>query len=271
MFKGLLLLLLLTCSLVLLFTGYCTYDALHRDTHHDLALDAFAGSTGLHVIMQPPLVIPRAHEYHTALRFTLQHPLVHTVHVLAESIAHQAAVYEAVRDVWHHKLRTSNIGKRIAYADAVRYANRYLANTTTIICNADISIDGNGWSRLSPAVLAPYLFGLARHERPDCAWQCDCGRKWHGCHDAFAFVPPLAGGDALLERISFRMGGLWGSENRFMWEVASFNPHLIVANPCHTFRTLHWHCAKQGRYRPTQDERRINGDGRSLEPWPSRW
>ena len=267
----LLLLLLVVVVVVTCFsTLACPVVGLQRDI---LQVPLPVTSTGLHVVMQTPWgPSVRKQEFHDALLATLRHPHVRLVHLMAESVPHQIALYQDVVPAdLHDKLRTYNINKRISYADAVRYANTYLQNTTAILCNADVSIVGENWAQLTQAELAPYLFGLTRHEQPGCAMQCDCGRKFGGCHDCFAFVPPLSGGDALLESISFRMGGLWGAENRFMWEVAKFNPGLRVTNPCHTFRTLHWHCVDQGRYRPTQDQRRINGEGMSLEPWPSRW
>jgi hypothetical protein len=225
-------------------------------------------SSGLHVVLQMPFhahCAARQREYHKALLATLDHPHVSVVHVLAESVAHQLAMPE------HPKLQTYNIAHRITYADAVRYANLYLINATTLICMADVSVSGAHWDLLTPDTLAGHMYGLTRHEQAGCADQCDCIRNWGGCYDGFVFVPPLLGGEELLERISFRMGGLWGSENRFMWEVHLSNPQLRISNPCRTFRLIHWHCIGGGRYRPTQDERRINGEGRSLEPFPTRW
>lgn len=261
--------------LLFLLIPPCSAAGLERDVY-ELPDIASPAAPGLHVVQQPPWQPSadpqRQREFHEALLATLRHPSVHTVHVLTESVAHQVALYEeVVPPDLQHKLRTHNIGKRITYADAVRYANLYLRNTTTLLCNADISVTGREWRHLTAHMLRGLMFGLTRHELPGCAWQCDCARKWDGCHDCFAFVPPLEGGDELLEQIGFRMGGLWGSENRFMWEAHRFNPGMRIRNPCHTFRTLHWHCAGAGRYRPTQDERRVNGGGRSLMPWPEHW
>lgn len=230
-----------------------------------------AAALGLHVVLQPPLAGRRQHEYYRALLATLHHPSVRCAHLLTESVRHQILLYEMVPPELHGKIRTFNIGKRINFSDAVRYANLYLRNTTTVLCNADVAIHGLHWDRLTTATLAGQFFGLTRHEQDGCAYECDCASKWNGCHDAFAFVPPLAGGDELLEQISFRMGGLWGSENRFMWEVQRFNPALRISNPCLTFRTLHWHCVGAGQYRPSQDRRIMNFWGRSIEPLPTRW
>jgi hypothetical protein len=233
------------------------------------------GGTGLHVVVQTPLLAqgqgPRQREFYVVLEANLRHPHVAMVHVLTESVAHQEALYQAVPVHLHDHLRTHNIGRRMTYADAVRYANLYLVNTTTLIANADVTVAGPNWELMTVDTLRGYMFGLTRHEQRPCAWQCDCREHWSYCHDSFAFVPPLQGGDEFLEQISFRVGGLWGSENRFMWEVHHHNPHLRIMNPCFTFRTLHWHCQEAGRYRPTQDQRRVNTEGRSLEPWPSRW
>jgi hypothetical protein len=102
---------------------------------------------------------------------------------------------------------------------------------------------------------------------PGCAAECDCRTKWNGCHDAFVFMPPLLGGDVLLEQISFRVGGLWGAENRFMWEVKHYNSKLAMLNPCKSLITQHVHCEEQGKFRPSQDRRILNFE-RSLQPEP---
>lgn len=267
-----------SASLCILVTmlSYCPHAGLERDVSETPAppVPAPTLSPSLHVVMQSPALprdSPRHPEYHYALLATLMHPQVALVHVLSESVAHQGVLYEEVPPELHHKLRTFNIAKRMSYADAVRYANLYLINATTVICNADVAINGLHWDLLNATTLAGHLYGLTRHESAGCAGECDCIHKWGGCYDAFVFTPPLLGGDALLERISFRMGGLWGSENRFMWEVHLSNPQLRISNPCRTFRLLHYHCMGQGRFRPTQDHRRINDGGRSLEPFPTRW
>lgn len=256
---------------------YCTQQLSTDDDDEDDEDATTIPLHGVHVVCQPPQSVreygvERQNEYDGALEATLKHRHVAMVHALAESKGHERRLLAAVPQEFHrHKLRISIIGRRITFADAVAYANRWLPNRTVLLCNADVSVHGPHWNRLTPALLRGHLFGLTRHEFQGCALQCDCLRKWDGCHDAYAFVPPLLGGDALLEQISFRMGGLWGSENRFMWEVHRFNPMLAISNPCKTFVVMHWHCVGGGRYRPTQDARFMNLEGRSLEPWPSRW
>jgi hypothetical protein len=111
------------------------------------------------------------------------------------------------------------------------------------------------------------LFGLSRHERPGCAMTCDCLQNFDGCHDTFVFLAPLRGGDAFLEQISFRLGGLWGSENRFLWEAHAADPTLRISNPCKTVRMEHTHCVARGEFRPSQDQRRVNLQ-RSIAPGP---
>ena len=257
-----------------LIIPYCAPLGLERDLGPRLEDSLLPHPAGLlQVVMQPPWVpgSPRQREYYLALTSTLRHERVGRVHALAESVAHQVALYEAVPLELHGKMRTYNIHKRVTFADAVRYANLYLRNTTTLLCNGDVSVAGALWSRMTLATLRGHLFGLSRHEQPGCSMHCGCHDPRSTCLDTFAFVPPLLGGDEMLERISFRMGGLWGCEHRFLWEVKQFNQHLRISNPCKTFRTLHWHCVGKGEYRPTQDERRIDEGGLSIRPLPSRW
>ncbi len=112
------------------------------------------------------------------------------------------------------------------------------------------------------------LFGLTRHEKTGCAMTCDCTRHFDGCHDTFVFLSPLKGGDAFLEQISFRVGGLWGSENRFMWEAQAGDRALRISNPCYDVKMEHSHCVANGMFRPSQDQRRVNFE-RSMSPDPS--
>lgn len=145
---------------------------------------------GLHVVMQPPEAVPlaeRQQEYHTALLETLMHPDVAYVHVLTESVAHQTALYqEVVPRELQHKLRTFNINKRIWFADAVRYANKYLNNATAMLCNADVSVYGANWGLINWSMLKNRMLAITRHEQPGCSDQCGCTLNWNGCMDCFA-------------------------------------------------------------------------------------
>ena len=136
---------------------------------------ASAGASGLHVVLQVPLMPnKRYEEYLDALLATLRHGQVSKVHILTESVAHQLALYEVVPEELQGKMQTLNIARRLTYADAVNYANHYLANTTTMLCNADVSPIGGNWDKLTPVSLANRLYGLTRHERHGCALECDC-------------------------------------------------------------------------------------------------
>jgi len=220
----------------------------------------------INVIYQIPLdVLPddprwpvRQAEYIRAVSETLEHPDVSSVHLLTEQVLDQVRLYAMLPSAYHHKIRTFNLNKRMAYADAVRYANRFLAGCITVMANADIVLVGPEWGWLSVKHMQDKFYGLARHEAPLCATGCDCSTNWEGCHDSFVFVPPLLGGDPFLEAISYRMGGIWGGENRFLWEVKNYNDKLDMTNPCLTLVTRHWHCMEKGLYRPDQDNRRVN-------------
>lgn len=173
-------------------------------------------------------------------------------------------LYELFPSRLHHKMRTHNIHRRLTFADAVQYANRHLADRVVAISTSDTSVAGAGWRLLKRDWMRSRFLGLTRHELKGCAMTCDCGAKYDGCHDTFVFVPPLRGGDELLEQIAFRVGGLWGSENRFMHEVKTFNPALELVNPCRGLVMQHWHCVMAGEFRPAQDHRRVNHGGKSV-------
>jgi hypothetical protein len=266
-------LLLLLVALAPLILPHCAVPGLERDLRESPTVLPYSGAPGLHVVMQTPHLPEGARllEYMNALTHTLEHPQVARVHILCECVEQQHVLYEALPTALHDKMVTSNIGHRLTYADALRYANKHLRNTTTLLCNADVSVHGSAWARLNVHALEDRMFALTRHEQPGCSAECGCEYKWNNCVDTLVFVPPLAGGDELLERISFRMGGLWGCEHRFLWEVQQSNALLRISNPCRTFHTLHWHCVEGGRYRPTQDERRVSDGGRTIKPEPAWW
>lgn len=121
----------------------CPATGLERDVYE---LPVFVQPPGLHVVQQPPWGLTarvRQREFHEALLSTLRHQQVIRVHVLTESVAQQVALYKEIVPLeLQHKLQTYSINKRISYAGAVRYANRYLSNTTTLFCNADVSVAG---------------------------------------------------------------------------------------------------------------------------------
>jgi hypothetical protein len=244
----------------------------------------FAPGKGVHFIYQVPLSLKssasvnvsselldhRVREYVAAIQKTLVHEAVAGLHLLTESVHEQFRLYEYFDDRMHFKIRTFNLNKRMTFADAVLYANRFLSGNVVAISTADTSANGTGWNKLTPKFMRMRMFGLTRHEQPGCAMTCDCYKMFDGCHDTFVFLSPLGGGDVMLEQISFRVGGLWGSENRFLWEVKKANPSLVVSNPCHTLIMHHSHCISAGNFRPSQDHRRVNVEGKSLAPPPTR-
>ena len=206
----------------------------------------------------------REREYVQAAEKTLQHAAVSSVHFLTEAVWQQLWLYKILNATLHSKVYTYNLNQRLTYAAAVRYANTYLQGSLAAISTADVSPVGSEWHKLTAAHLGKRrLLALTRHEKPNCGRKCDCSAEsFDGCHDTFIFVPPLAGGEALLEQISFSVGGLWGSENRFLYEVKQANPRMVLENPCLTLHMEHHHCVGKGEFRPAQDERRVNwGNG----------
>jgi hypothetical protein len=239
-------------------------------------------SEGVHFIYQLPLRMSvsssenvssyllshRLQEYVKSVAKTLENPSIACVHLMTESAREQLLIYDLFHSAVHARIRTFNLNKRMTFADAVLYSSRFLKNRVVAISTSDTSAIGDSWSRLTPANMQNQLFGLTRHERPGCSMTCDCNKHFDGCHDTFVFLAPLGGGDVLLEQISFRVGGLWGSENRFLWEVQKVNPSIIVSNPCRTLKMEHSHCVAAGKFRPSQDQRRVNVEGKSLAPGP---
>ena len=234
-------------------------------------------SSGIHVVLQVPLFSSfpseayqsRQREFLDTLKKSLQNEFVAAAHVLTESVLDQVVLYALLPSELHRKVYTWNLNRRLLYADAVRYSHEFLQGRVVLLLTADVAVAGSEWGRISPEMMQNRLFGLTRHELPSCGVACDCLKMFDGCHDGFMFRSPLAGGDELLERISFRFGGLWGSENRFMWEVSDMNRQMKISNPCKTFRLEHHHCGNKGMFRPAQDPRRINVKGKSLAPDPS--
>ena len=168
----------------------------------------------------------------------------------------------------HPKLHLHLVNERLTYAHATRYANERLPGRVVVIQTSDVSVSGDNWDSLTPRSMRGNLFALSRHELPSCGKTCDCLSMFDGCHDAFVFVPPLQGGEQMLEQISFRLGGLWGSENRYLYEVLKNNPALKATNPCKSLRMNHLHCEGTKAFRPNQDQRRVNLDGKSKQAKP---
>jgi hypothetical protein len=169
------------------FIGTCPEDGLQRDVY-EMPLPEPQFGAGLHVVMQSPwmqqeqrvdgLMAQRERDYLGALLATLAHPHVLRVHVLTESVAHQTLLYERVPPDLQEKMRTFNIHKRLSFADGVRYSNRYLINTSAVLCNADVSIHGAFWDRLSVARLGGHLLALTRYEQAGCAHAFCALQKW---------------------------------------------------------------------------------------------
>lgn len=176
-----------------------------------------------------------------------------------------ASILQAEAGAFQHKLIIHSHGQRLTYGAAVHYANTRLAKKIIAISTADVGPAGEGWSNLTLDLVRGRLFGLSRYENPKCFGACDCRKAFSGCYDTFVFVSPLSGGADLIRATEFRLGSLWGSENRFLFEVKKFNPAISVSNPCYSLTMNHHHCA--GSFRPEQDQARINDKG-SLEPEP---
>lgn len=216
----------------------------------------------MHVVSQIPIVssAERQAEYFDVLLHNTNHPSVAAVHILSEPETHieLSRLLKELKAPENKIFLIAHEG-RLTYRNAVEYANRHLQGKVVYLSTADIMI-GEGFESLNPYFLKDTVFAPTRYEdnSPECAppgkraGYCDC-RTYDGCHDSFIFLAPLK--DALLsdERIDFRMGGTWGGENQFMFELARANYTII--NSCTHMILYHHHCSQ---LRPTQGPRLIN-------------
>jgi hypothetical protein len=69
---------------------------------------------------------------------------------------------------------------------------------------------------------------------------CCSVSHYNGCHDAFAFVPPVS--LDLISRARFHQNH-WGAENRLAWEMSQTPDALIPGNPCMALPLYHNHAS----------------------------
>lgn len=69
---------------------------------------------------------------------------------------------------------------------------------------------------------------------------CCSAAKYNGCHDGFAFVPPVS--TDLISRARFHQNH-WGAENRLAWEMSQTPDALIPGNPCMALPLFHNHAS----------------------------
>ena len=149
-----------------------------RIWHDIMAKEVAMNLSGLNVILQLPLFNVtilevneqwqrRQQEYCKAAAITLKHPDVSSVHLLVDHPEQHQAIYKLFPAETHHKIRTFNIARRLTYADAVLYANRFLADRLVIVLNADIAISSaTSWARVLRSNMRRRFYGLTRHEIP---------------------------------------------------------------------------------------------------------
>jgi hypothetical protein len=70
---------------------------------------------------------------------------------------------------------------------------------------------------------------------------CCSVEKYNGCHDGFAFVPPVS--SDLISRARFHQNH-WGAENRLAWEMSQAPDALIPGNPCMSLPVYHNHASQ---------------------------
>jgi hypothetical protein len=193
----------------------------------------------------------------STLEANLRNPVVDRVLFFAESTAEADWLRLQIPPPLLAKLDTRSLGRQMMYSDAFEAANNLFESAWTIILNADIVI-GLEWansSELPSAIEARAqrrLYMLSRNELWPTQFGTGCcsTTNYNGCHDGFAFVPPVS--SDLIYRARFHQNH-WGAENRLAWEMSQSPDSLIPGNPCMSLPVFHNHASQlrlhqHGRY-----------------------
>lgn len=161
------------------------------------------------------------------------------------------------------------------YQQALQYANEKLTGKIALVTHGDIYF-GAGLERLQPRHLAHRVLALSRHERAKNSDDICCSAAYSGCHDAFAFLPPLP--PSLVAQSNFQQAlhllclrlrcvrlmtssvfqNVWGAENLLLYLVEKSG--LQFSNPCLDIVMYHNH---NSNLRKNQNPQRVNVDGKS--------
>lgn len=192
----------------------------------------------------------------STLAANLRNPVVDRVLYFTDSLEEAAWLRLQIPPPLLSKLDTRSLGRQMMYSDALQAANELFESSWTVILNADIVI-GSEWANsaeLPSAIEARAqrrMYMLSRNE----LWPkkfgtgCCSTSNYNGCHDGFAFVPPVS--SDLISRARFHQNH-WGAENRLAWEMSQSPDDLIPGNPCMSLPVYHNHASQ---LRPNQHGR----------------
>lgn len=150
------------------------------------------------------------------------------------------------------KVEQRVIGKRLTYADVLRFAAELGATepeTLVAFANADIAIDSGSWRQLWTVVLKDACVALLRYDvpengrveeatlfgpRPDSqdTWVVRAGDV------AKRATPGFANDSNVFSKFEFQFGQM-GCDNAFALEM--LRQKFLVVNPCLSLRTWHFH------------------------------
>ena len=192
----------------------------------------------------------------TTLEANLRNPVVGRVLYFTDSTEEAAWLRLQIPPPLLPKLDTRSLGRQMMYSDALQAANELFESSWTIVLNADIVI-GAEWANsaeLPSAIEARAqrrMYMLSRNEMWTKKFGAGCcsSSNYNGCHDGFAFVPPVS--SDLISRARFHQNH-WGAENRLAWEMTQLPDALIPGNPCMSLPVYHNHASQ---LRPNQHGR----------------
>jgi hypothetical protein len=150
------------------------------------------------------------------------------------------------------------------YSDALGAANELFESEWTVVLNADVVI-GSEWANSAELpsaiearaqrrmcvkrfprvivfnILSRYMLSRKELWPEKFGAGCCSVSNYNGCHDGFAFVPPVSAD--LIARARFHQNH-WGAENRLAWEMSQTPDALIPGNPCTALPLYHNHASQ---------------------------
>ena len=222
--------------------------------------------SGHHKIINLNAVLQRVDEELFVLRKNLNHPLVRSVHLLAEN---RTALDEFLRNkglgIWFEKIHIHENGRPARMKDIFQYISDKLLNKTAIYANGDIYL-GRGFDRINVIKMREQkiMYALTRHPSPEgkCTQGAACNKPYVGSHDVFVInlAEPIP--EVVLKEIDYETG-FPGMENRLMWAFKTFM-NFCLLNPCSILETFHYHCSS---FRSSGSQ--VNMGGKSAIAYPT--
>ncbi len=200
----------------------------------------------------------------SSLEANLRNPVVNRVLYFTDSLEEAGWLRRQIPPALLPKLETRSLGRQMMYSDALEAANTLFESSWTVILNADVvigaewansaelpsAIEARAQRRVYVALLPSLYFCnflrrymLSRNELWPSKFGSGCCsvEKYNGCHDGFAFVPPVS--LDLISRARFHQNH-WGAENRLAWEMSQVPDALIPGNPCMSLPVYHNHASQ---------------------------